>query len=490
MAEKKNTASRQEDLREPEAANGNYKKTAEGNGHGKAGNFTEGRILQPLVRFALPVLAALFLQAMYGAVDLMIVGRFTDPGSVSAHVSAVTTGSQIMLTLTNLIASFAMGATILLGQQIGRGQAKKGGETIGACIVLFACIGLVFTALCVPGAGLLAAVMHAPAEAFALTEAYVRICGAGMLIIIAYNLIGSIFRGIGDSVTPLITVAIACVCNIAGDLVLVAVFHMGTVGAAIATVGAQAVSVLISLLMMRARMRKGQMPFSLERDQIRFNGSLISRITRLGLPIATQDLLVGVSFLIIQAIVNALGVIPSAGVGVAEKVCAFIMLVPSAFMQSMSAFVAQNAGAGRFDRAEKALRYGILLSLAVGTVMFWLSFFHGVTLASFFARDMEVCIAGADYLKAYAIDCMLTPVFFCFIGFYNGIGMTRFVMLQGIVSAFCVRVPVSFLMSRRVPVSLFHIGLATPLSSSLQIVMCLVCMAIVKKHVRERGAVW
>ena len=273
--------------------------------------FTEGQILLPLVRFALPVLAALFLQAMYGAVDLMIVGQFTDAESVSAHVSAVTTGSQIMMTLTNLVASFAMGATILLGQQIGRGQAKKGGETIGACIVLFACIGVAFTAICVPGAGLIAKVMHAPAEAFALTTAYVRICGAGMLVIIAYNLIGSVFRGIGDSVTPLVTVAIACVCNIAGDLLLVAGFHMGTIGAAIATVGAQAVSVVISFFLMRRRMRRGQMPFTLSRDQIRFKGDIIARMTRLGLPIATQDLLVGISFLIIQAIVNALGVVRS-----------------------------------------------------------------------------------------------------------------------------------------------------------------------------------
>ena len=444
--------------------------------------FTEGKILLPLVKFALPVLAALFLQAMYGAVDLMIVGQFTEAGEVSAHVSAVTTGSQIMLTLTNLLASFAMGATILLGQQIGMGQARKGGETIGACIVLFACIGIVFTALCVPGAGAIATIMHAPAEAYDLTVAYVRICGGGMLVIIAYNLIGSIFRGIGDSITPLITVSIACVFNIAGDLLLVAVFHMGTVGAAIATVSAQAMSVVISFFLMKKRMERGEMPFSLEREHIRFHSGIMARITRLGLPIATQDLLVGISFLIIQAIVNALGVIPSAGIGVAEKVCAFIMLVPSAFMQSMSAFVAQNAGAGRFDRAEKALRYGILMSLTVGTVMFYLSFFHGVELALLFAKDMDVAVAGADYLKAYAIDCMFTPIFFCFIGFYNGIGMTRFVMLQGIISAFCVRVPVSFIMSRRLPVSLFHIGLATPLSSLLQIVMCLVCMAFVKRR--------
>ena len=415
-------------------------------GQAQVMTFTEGKILLPLVRFALPVLAALFLQAMYGAVDLMIVGRFTEAGAVSAHVSAVTTGSQIMLTLTDLMASFAM---------------------------------------CVSGAGAIAGIMHAPPEAFALTTAYVRICGAGMLVIIAYNLIGSIFRGIGDSVTPLVTVAIACVFNIAGDLLLVAVFHMGTVGAAIATVGAQGLSVVISLFLMKKRMEQGRMPFTLERSHIRFQGEIMGRITRLGLPIAAQDLMVSVSFLIIQAIVNGLGVIPSAGVGVAEKVCAFIMLVPLAFMQSMSAFVAQNAGARRFDRAEKALRYGILMSLAVGTVMFYFSFFHGTSLALLFAKDMDVAAAGADYLKAYAIDCLLTPIFFCFIGFYNGIGMTRFVMLQGIVSAFCVRVPVSYIMSRRVPVSLFHIGLATPCSSTLQIIMGLICLAWVKKRWKE-----
>ena len=443
-------------------------------------NFTEGKILVPLVRFALPVLLALFLQSMYGAVDLLVVGRF----GAAADVSAVSTGSQIMMTLTNLVSSFAMGATILLGQQIGEGNAQKGGETIGACVLLFAAIALVMTALIVPGARTLAAVMRAPAEAFDLTASYVRICGMGALVIIAYNLIGSVFRGIGDSATPLITVAIACACNIAGDLLLVAVFHLGTVGAAIATVFAQAISVVASFLLIRRK----ALPFRLERAHLRFNREIIGRVTLLGLPIALQDLLVGVSFLIIQAIVNNLGLIPSAGVGVAERVCGFIMLVPSAFMQSMSAFVAQNAGANRYDRAIRALRCGIGLSLAVGLVMFYLSYFHGTWLTGLFSRDGAVALAGADYLRAYAIDCMLTPIFFCFIGFYNGIGMTRFVMLQGIVSAFCVRVPVSWWMSRRAPVSLFHIGLATPCSSALQIVMCLVCMRYVRRRViPERG---
>ena len=438
-------------------------------------NFTEGPILAPLIRFSLPVLAALFLQAMYGAVDLLIVGQF----GTAADVSAVSTGSQIMMTLTNLVASFAMGATILLGQQIGEGNERRGGETIGACAVLFFAIGAVMSLLIAPGARALAAIMHAPEEAFDLTAAYVRVCGLGTLVIIAYNLIGSVFRGIGDSATPLVTVAIACACNIAGDLLLVAGLRMGTAGAAIATVFAQGVSVAISFLLIRRK----KLPFELKRGHIRWNGSLIAQMTRLGLPIALQDLLVGVSFLIIQAIVNGLGLIPSAGVGVAEKVCAFIMLVPSSFMQSMSAFVAQNAGAGRHDRAVKSLRCGVGVSLCFGAAMFYASFFHGDALSSLFSRDGDVIAAAADYLKAYGIDCLLTAVFFCFIGFYNGLGMTRFVMLQGIVSAFCVRVPVSYFMSKVTPVSLFKIGLATPCSSALQIVMCLICMAYVRKNI-------
>lgn len=425
-------------------------------------DFTRGGIAGPLIRFAIPVLAALFLQAMYGAVDLLVVGQFAD----KADVSAVATGAHIMMTLTNLVASLAMGATILLGQQIGEGNAERGGATIGACIALFGSMGLALTLVTVPGAGLLATLMQAPAHD--LTAAYVRICGTGMLVIIAYNLIGSVFRGIGDSVTPLITVAIACAVNIAGDLLLVAVCHMGAAGAAIATVAAQAVSVAISLMLVRRK----QLPFRLERQHIRFDRPLVAQVLRLGLPIALSELLVSISFLVIQAIVNALGVVPSAGVGVAEKVCAFIMLVPSAFSQSMSAFVAQNAGAGKYDRAVRSLYCGIGLSLAVGAVMSWMSIGHGQLLAGIFSNDREVIVAAADYLKAYGIDCLLTPIFFCAIGFFNGLGRTRFVMAQGIVSAFCVRVPVSYLMSRRVPVSLFWIGMATPFSSMLQIAMC------------------
>lgn len=421
----------------------------------------------------MPVLFAIFLQAMYGAVDLMVVGKFAE----AADVSAVSTGSQIMMTLTSLVSSFAMGTTIFIGEKIGEKKPREAGEIVAGGLVLFLVIGIVLTAFVPIGAELLAKIMHAPAEAFSLTTTYIRICGIGFVVIISYNLIGSIFRGLGDSKTPLITVAIACVCNVLGDLLTVAVFHLGTAGAAIATVFAQAVSVAISLILIKRR----ELPFSLDKSMIRWNGRITKKIFFLGAPIALQDFLVGISFLIILAIVNSLGLNESAGVGVAEKVCTFIMLVPLAFMQSMSAFVAQNRGAGKPERAEKALKYAIGVSLIFAITMFYISFFHGDFLSWIFTKDMDVIAASAQYLQAYGIDCLFTCFLFCFIGYFNGLELTGFVMAQGIIGAFFVRVPVSFIMSKAEPVTLFNIGLATPCSTVVQILLCVGCIVYIKK---------
>lgn len=353
-------------------------------------SFIEGPILSPLLRFTLPVLLALFLQAMYGAVDLMVVGQFGQP----ADVSAVSTGSQVMHTVTCLVTGLSMGATVLLGQELGEGRSTEGGRVLGSAIaLLFGVVALVLTGVMVWAASAMARLMQAPVEAFGQTVTYVRICSGGAVFIVAYNVLGAMFRGIADSKTPLLTVCIACVVNIAGGLLLV-----GACG---------------------------------------------------------------------------LGVIASAGAGVAEKLCGFIMLVPSAFGQSLSAFVAQNIGAGRRDRAKKAMLYGMGASLCCGVVLAWLSFFHGDLLSGLFARDAEVIGAAADYLRAYAIDTLLTSILFCYTGYFNGRGNTTFVMAQGIVGAFLVRIPVSLAMSRLEPVSLFKVGLATPCSTLVQIALFL-----------------
>ena len=352
-----------------------------------------------------------------------------------------------MMTITNILSSLCMGMTILLGQKIGEKRAEEGGRIVGSGLVMFLTVGIVLSFVLPLLAPQLAGIMHAPEAAYDLTVQYIRICGGGAVVIIAYNLIGGIFRGLGDSNTPLVTVLIACIFNIAGE----AGFHMGTAGAAIATVVAQLISVVISYILIS----KKTLPFEFRRKMVRWDGRIIRRILILGTPIAVQDFLVGVSFLVILAIVNSIGLTESAGGGVAEKVCAFIMLVPSAFMQSMSAFVAQNRGAGKMDRAMKGFRSAVGISFAFGALMF--------------------------YLKAYAVDCLLTCFLFCFIGFYNGMGKTSFVMMQGILGAFAVRVPVSYLMSRQTPVSLFHIGLATPCSTAVQITLCFIYLWLLRR---------
>jgi putative MATE family efflux protein len=408
------------------------------------GNFTQGPILAPLCRFALPVLLALLLQAAYGAADLLIVGQFSD----AANISAVSTGSQIMHTFTTVAAGFAMGVTVLIGKKIGEGSPDEAGRVIGGGAALFVWMGIAATLLVPFFAGPLCRLMQAPEAAFAQTQSYVRICALGSLFILSYNVLGSVFRGVGDSKTPLFTVAAASLFNVAGDLLLVAGLKLGAAGAAIATVAAQGLSVFICLLVVR----KKTLPFAFSKEYLRLDQKISGAIFRLGAPVALQSLLVNISFLAILAIVNSMGVLYSAGVGVAEKLCGFIMLAPDAYMQALSVFVAQNIGAGNLPRANKALACGVGVSLFTSLFL------------------------------AYALDTLLVSFLFSFIGYYNGRGKTLFVMCQGLAGAFFVRIPVSYLMSRLPNATLFRIGLATPASSVVQIFLCAVYFAALSRR--------
>ena len=443
-------------------------------------SFIEGKILGPLLKFTIPVILALILQSLYGAVDLLVVGQF----ATAADVSAVSTGSQIMSTITNVIAGLSMGTTILLGQQIGEGKKKDAGKSMGASIVFFAIVGLIFSVLMLFNISGVCTIMNAPKDAFVMTENYVGICSVGLLFLLAYNVLGSLFRGIGDSKLPLFSVVIAAIINIFGDLLLVSVFHLGAAGAAIATVASQGISVIISAIIVS----RISLPFEFHKEYIRFDFSITKKIVGFGFPLAFSDFLVGLSFLVIVSLVNQFGVIVSAGVGVAEKVCNFIMLIPSAFSQSMSAFVAQNYGAKKMERAHKGLRYGICVSVLIGFVVAYFSFFHGDLLCGLFSKDDAVIAAGWQYLKAYAIDCMLTAFFFNLNGYFNGCGYTRFVMIENIIGGLCIRVPVSFLMSQIRPVNIFFVGLATPCSSFIQVILCLLYMHFVVEK-KEKKAI-
>lgn len=442
---------------------------------------TDGKIARPLISFTIPIIMAMCLQSLYGAVDLLIAGQF----ATSADVSAIATGAEIMGLINSIAIGLATGTTILVGQSIGARRLEQAGKIIGTAICFFALLVAVLTTVMECFAVPVAELMQAPKEAFTQTVRYVQICSAGSIFIVFYNLLCSIFRGIGDSKTPLFAVIIASVTNIFGDLLLVAGFDMGAAGAAIATVAAQGLSVLISFLIIK---RRG-LPFPFTLACVRFDRKIAADTLKMGTPIALQDCLVHISFMVLMAIVNTLGVIASAGVGVAQKLCGFIMLVPSAFSQAVATFVSQNVGAGQERRARKVLWVGIGISLSFGVVISYFSFFHGDILCGIFSNDPLVVEAGFEYLKAYAIDTLLTSFIFCFFGYFNGCGHTFFVMIQGLIGAFGVRIPVSVLMSRLHPTSLFKVGLATPASSFVQLILCVSFLAITdrKKKNHEKN---
>lgn len=427
-------------------------------------DFTQGPILRKLLKFALPILLALLLQALYTAADLLIVGQFSN----TSQVAAVATGGQVMQTLTSLISSMSIGITIIIAQVLGQGKRDQVPHIIMNGLALFAGLALFLTILVASLAPQLAQIMHAPQVALTATVAYLRISGYGAVFIVGYNLVGSIFRGLGDAITPLITVGIAAIINVGLDLVLVAALNMGASGAAIATVMAQALSLVVFYLL--ARQRNGQL-FSLQQFK-HLDGKLLKKILRLGSPIAVQDFLINLSFVVILAIGNTMGVTASAGIGVGEKATAFIMLLPSSFMQAMAAFVAQNVGAKQHARARQSLGYGIGASLAFAVVMAYLSFFHGDLLARIFTQDQAVMAATALYMKSYAFDVLMTAIFFCFVGYFNGYGETKFVMIQGLIGALVIRIPLAFFFTSLPGANLFYLGMATPTSSLIQIGLC------------------
>lgn len=427
-------------------------------------NLTNEPVLPSLLKFTYPILLSLLLQITYGTADLLIVGQF----SSVAEVSAVTIGSQIMNTITSFCTGLAMGTTILLGIYIGSGKPEQSSKVVGASICLFTAFAFLLSLCIMLFSGAITALMKTPTESFEQTKSYLFLTGFGALFIVTYNLLGSIFRGIGDSKTPLIAVAIACISNILLDLILVAWLQKGATGAAIATLAAQAISVILSLIIIR----KKELPFTLKKNHLRFDTHSIKQILTLGIPVALQGVLVSFSFLFITSIINTLGIFASAAVGIVEKITGIIMVVPLAFSQALSAFTAQNFGANKIERARKALTYSIAFSLAFGIITAYLSAFHGTIFTKLFTSDPNITISALQYLKSYAFDCIFVAIMFSFNGYFNGCGSTTFVMIHSITGAFLIRIPLAYLFSTFPNTNLFIIGLATPSSTLLQIFLC------------------
>ncbi len=438
-------------------------------------NLIEGKILPSLIKFTIPILLALALQVMYSSVDLLIVGNF---GTVE-DVSGVGTGSQLIVTLTSLCSGLATGTTILLGQLMGRGEKKEYTSVISNSVYIFLVFSVIVSIMILLFLPNLVTILNTPNEAISHTNDYIFYSAIGVPMIFLYNLLGSIFRGFGDSRTPLMAVGIACIVNILGDLILVGTLGMGASGAAIATVIAQTTSVLIIIVMV---IKKKNISAKLEKKLLKPNAVHLKRVLKLGIPIAIHSSINSMSFLLIAVIVNQFGVEYSAAVSLSEKLTGLIMLVPLSFMQSLSVFIAQNYGANRYDRMRKGLTISYCISLAFGMLMASATFFQGNVLVGIFSDSGDVITLAHQYLKAYALDVLLVPMYFCFTGYFNGCGKTVFVMIQSLAGGILLRVPLFYLLSTIEPTSLFTMGLAIGSTTAIQNIVCILFFLYLTKQ--------
>lgn len=428
-------------------------------------DLTQGNVPGVLFQFALPYLLANMLQALYGGADLFVVGQFDD----AASVAGVAIGSQVMQTVTGIILGLTTGITVLIGIATGARNDKETASIIGSSIWLFALVGGFLTLLMTLLHNPIAALMHTPAEAMRDTCHYLLICSLGIPFIIGYNVICGILRGLGDSRTPLYFVALACAINITLDFLLVGGFHLRAAGAAFATIASQGISFLTALIFLR---RRG-FSFRFTRQDIRLNGLLSRRIVLLGAPIALQDALINISFLLITVIVNQMGVIASAALGVVEKIIIFAMLPPVAISSAVAAMTAQNFGAGLTERMNRCLKAGIGMALVFGVSMCLYSQFLPDTLLRIFTSDPAVITMGAGYLRGYSIDCIMVSFVFCFNSYFSGQGNSWFPMVHSLIATLLFRIPLSWAFSHIDPTTLVWMGYAPPLSTLVSLFICL-----------------
>lgn len=428
-------------------------------------DLTEGSILRNLIRFSLPYLLSCFLQTFYGLADLYVTGQFNGADTISA----VSIGSQVMHMLTVVIVGLAMGSTVAVSKAVGGKDSRRAAKSVGNTVSLFLAASLVLTVILMAAVNGIIAVISTPSEAVGQTRYYLLICFAGIPFITAYNIISCVFRGMGDSKSPMYFVAIAGVLNVFLDFLLIGFFHMGAAGAAAATVVSQTVSVLAALAMLQKR--DFGMKFS--REDFRFQKPVMAEILKVGVPIAFQDGLIQVSFLTITAIANQRGVVVAASVGIVEKIITFLFLVPSAMLSSVSAIGAQNIGAGKYERADKTLGYGVVVAVVFGAIVTAACQFFAEPVVGMFTDSPEVVRMGGQYLRSYVFDCIAAGVHFCFSGYFCAYGKSGISFIHNLVSILLVRIPGAYLASVYFPDTLLPMGIAPPAGSALSALICL-----------------
>lgn len=429
-------------------------------------DLTKGSIFHNVIYFAIPYLISCFLQTFYGLADLFITGQFNG----AATVTAVSVGSQIMHMITVIIVGLAMGTTVTVGMCIGEKNREKASDYIGNSIIIFSVMSIILTILTIVFSGKILILLSTPAQAIAETEKYIIVCFAGIPFITGYNVISSIFRGMGDTKSPLIFVGIAGILNIIGDYILIGALNMGALGAAVATVSSQACSVIIAVVIL---LKRGNL-VHITMDSLKLKKEYVKKILIIGTPISFQDGLIQVSFLVITAIANSRGVDVAAAVGIVEKIISFLFLVPSAMLSTVSAIAAQNAGAGSHERAKSTLYYGIRICIVYGIITIIVCEPLASVIVSIFVKnEPKVIILGAQYLRTYVFDCLFAGMHFCFSGYFSAYGKSIYSFIHNIISIVLMRIPGAYLASVFFPATLYAMGIAAPAGSLLSVIICM-----------------
>lgn len=437
-------------------------------------NMTTGSVMKNILVFSLPYLFSTFLQTLYGLADLFIIGQFDGV----AGTTAVSIGSQVMHMLTVVIVGLAMGATVRIGRAVGAKDGDMANEAIGNTVTLFMGLSAVMTAallLCVNG---VTALLSTPQEALEGTRLYLTICFAGIPCIMAYNVISSIFRGMGDSKSPMIFIAVACVANIALDYLFMGALHLGAVGAALGTTLSQAISVAFALT---AIIRRKMIP-DFKTSDLKPRRGTMSALLKVGLPVAAQDGLIQVGFIAITVMANLRGLNDSAAVGIVEKIISILFLVPSSLLSTVSALAAQNIGAGCHERAKQTLFDAMALALGYGLLVAIAVQFISENMVALFASEPEVIRLGGEYLRSYVWDCPLAGVHFCFSGYFCAYGLSTLSFLHNIVSLTLARLPLAWIASSIDKTGLTPMGMAAPVGSAVSVIICLIAYRWMKEH--------
>ena len=441
-------------------------------------NLTTGSIFKNVVYFSLPYLLSYFLQTLYGMADLFIIGQYEGVASTTA----VSIGSQVMHMITVIIVGLAMGSTVSIGQAVGGGNDKRTASCIGNTITLFMGLSIILTAALLLLRRPIAIATSTPAQALEGTIDYLTICFMGIPFITAYNIISSIFRGLGDSKSPMYFIAIACAANIGLDYAFMGALHLGPAGAALGTTLSQAVSVVVSIIVVR-RARAG---IWLEKEDFKPKRDVMGSLLRIGIPIAVQDGLIQVAFIVITIIANRRGLKDAAAVGIVEKIMSFIFLVPSSMLSTLSALGAQNIGAGKPERAKTTMRYGILITTCFGLAVVALMQFYANSFVALFTDSstqdgLQVVTLGGQYLRGYIWDCLFAVMHFCFSGYFCACGRSSLSFVHNIIAIALVRIPGVYITSKMFTDTLFPMGLATAAGSLLSVMICLVMYAILSR---------